>query len=274
MIFLYYGPSAYCRNTKLKIKVKSVLDKNSDTSIKHISFEDEDAILLLGEAIGFRDLFSSGKKVNIIILSKTREIKNKDKKVVIELLKRCERDSNVFCYLNENIRKRIIPVYLSSLLKNIKYERLFFDVVNKNEALKYIKEDLEYEERAVNLDIISKLYDAEDGNLFSISNSAKKLSFLNYSSEKLINLISKEYSSNTTINDFSKALIYNNSLAYKLYMLENFFTKNSFYNGVIAYLSKATNNKELIKKLANEDIKIKSGLLDPDSAILELVLSN
>ncbi len=273
MIFVYYGPETFIRYKEIKKKILEIQKSKEVNEIIEISFENEHSIEKFKESVSFQGLFSSNQ-IKIIKIKNIKSIEKNDKKIFKELLKKCEKDNLIQCIIDENWQKKIFPVIVRPLFKEVEYKEYFCEKLVKSKAIEYIKNSMEEIGIDFSGDLIEKIYEMEGGDMFSVYNESIKLSFLNKSDEELDKILSSEYAPNITMSNLSRAILDKNNIGYKLYYWENFIMQTSFYNGVMPYLSKVSNDINIMNSLVSADIKTKSGLLDPDDAVLEFILNN
>lgn len=273
MLYLYYGPKIFVRNRELRKKLEDVSGYHNKSEFSFDGVNNNDIINTLWGEIRSVGLFPDRDyAVRVLILNNLRALNKNNIKKLKNILKYCENNKNIFCFIKESWNKKTLPVFAESIFDSLEYSSYFFGELDKSSAIRYIKDELSSDGIKIAQDIISIVYDMEGGDLFGTFNELKRLSFLKLSKNKFIEFLKKEHISTITMWEFSKAIIQGASISKKIYMLNIMFQSNNFYYGAVAYLSKVSSDSNILNRLAGYDIKIKSGLLDQDLALLDMVL--
>jgi DNA polymerase III delta subunit len=268
MIYLFYGPNEYGRQRKLSALLEAVLGKNPQTAIARFSLDEEGEVERLYDFIVPRSLFESAKRIAVV---KNSDIVADDdifKRIILLL----GTDKESVLVFNESWDKKDVSGILKKLIESDSVKEFFFDKLTNIEA----KRLAIHESKTMGIEIESSAVDyllsLFNGNLFSFINEAKKLSFLGRSITKKILETMDEYQLDRGIYEFSSAVVYGAGLKERLSLWEQLMHQRTDSYIVLNYLAKGAKNLSLIKKIADVDVSVKTGLLEPEQALLAMLL--
>jgi DNA polymerase III delta subunit len=267
MIYLFYGQNEYLRKKKLSIFLDAVLAKHPQTSVKRFYLDEEGQVEDLYDFLSSWTLFGSVKRAAVVRNSKDSFNLDIFKKILEFILD----DKESVLILDENWDKKDIPEDILSLIKEEKIKSYYFEKLSSQESIKLILKEAKALKINIDLQAVNYLFLLSEGNIEVCINEIKKLSFLNkpISLEFLKSL--DEYQFNWGIYDFSK-IAFDGGIEQKLRFWEIMVYQKTDFYAILNYLAKAAKNLKQIEKIADLDVKIKSGLLEPQQAILAFLL--
>lgn len=269
MIYLFYGPSEYVRQRKLKALSAAILEKKSQTAFGKFSLDEEGEVEKLYEFIVPRSLFESAKRVAIVKNSEDA-INNEIFKRIVLLLGTDKESVLVF---NENWEKKDIPGIISSIIKDGNVKEFYFEKLTERQVKIYLNKEMKLRNILVESSALDYLLKIFWGNIYACVNELEKLSFLKVPITKTLLLSMDEYREEGGIFDFSRAVSFNSNLREKLFLWERLLFQRIDSYTVMNYLAKSAGNLPLIKKIANMDVSVKTGVLEPEQAILSMLLA-
>lgn len=266
MIFLLYGPNLYTKKRNLDELRLSLRNKYKDLAEKRFHLDDGEQEEEFIEFISLSNLFENGKKIALI--SQIDKAKNQEK--LSSILKSNENSDKTAIFITEDWEKKEFTKKIEGLLGGLKIKEQFFGKLPPEKAWEYFSKEIKIK---IDRETFIFIYEYLNNDLFATINEIEKLSFGNKDINLELIKSLPEYRKNINVFDFAKTIIYNESMAKKLLFWEIALTQKIDLFGIFNYLAKASSKEKLIKDLAEKDVKIKSGLLDPDQAILEIILN-
>ena len=272
MIIFLYGPDSYRKNQNLSKLIDGFRQKNSVFSEENFDCKIEDDFLKFKDFLGQQTMFSSKK---LAVLKNAFELGGKEKENLKELLKKNIKSDESFIIIDSDKEPRGEFEFLLDLPKN---NVLKFGDLEGARMEHYI--NTEAERLGISLTPQATVFLAKvfERNTWGLETELEKLRFLHPEEKKKIgiedieemlvyfqtsntfilsNLISKKYG-RQQILPVLETLFLNNEEAAKIF---NFISANPFLNF------------ESVKKMADYDVAIKSGKLDYETALLDLVIS-
>ena len=271
MIILLYGPDNYRRSQKLKEIIHSYEQKQSLFSLERFDFDDSEDFFRFKD-FASQQLIFEGKK--LAILENAFSLGEKDLKSLKDLLKGNIKNENLILIVSDG---RKLPSALEFLLEGAINKQEFGEL--NEEKMKFFirseakKRGLEFSLAAENfLSVFFK------NNTWGLITEIDKLQFLRRELSKI------EVSDLERVGDFLKSSdIYNfinvvsrkGSLSEKLKNLESLFLNHEEPAMIFNFL--AANrflSLDLLKKMADYDVLVKSGRIDYETALLDVCLSS
>jgi DNA polymerase III delta subunit len=269
MIYLFYGPNEYGRQRKLKALSSAILEKKPQTAFGKFSLDEEGEVEKLYEFIVPRSLFEAAKRVAIVKNSVIITGSEIFKRIVLLL----GTDKESVLVFNENWEKKDIPEILLPLIKDDNVKEFYFEKLSERQVKIYLSQEVKTRNISIDPAALDYLLKVFWGNIYACVNELEKLSFLNIPITKPLLLSMDEYQEESGIFNFSRAISSNYALREKLFLWENVLFQRIDGHIVLNYLAKAAGNLSLIKKIADIDVSVKTGVLDPEQALLSMLLS-
>jgi DNA polymerase III delta subunit len=268
MIYLFYGPGQYLRQKKLNAIISATLQKKPQTAFKKFSLDEEEELNQLYDFIVPRSLFESAKRVAIVKNSDLVLDEDIFKRVVILL--GADKESALF--FNEGWEKNEVPKILQPLLEGGSIKEFYFESISESKIRALLSKEIREKGIKTDLPALNHLISVFNGDIYACLNELEKLSLLNVPITKKLLLSMDEYQEESQIFEFSRAVSFNASLGEKLSLWERLSHQRVDGYIVLNYLAKAAGNLPLIKKIADADVSVKTGRLDPEQAILAMLL--
>jgi DNA polymerase III delta subunit len=269
MIYLFYGLNEYGRQRKLKTFSSAILEKKPQTAFGRFSLDEEGEVEKLYEFIVPRSLFEAAKRVAIVKNSMSAVDSEIFKRIVL-LLGTDKESALVF---NENWEERDIPEILVSLIKDGNIKEFYSEKLSERQVKIYLNQEMKLRNISIEPAALDYLLKVFWGDIYACVNELEKLSFLNVPITQKLLLSMDEYQKESGIFDFSRAVSFNSTLREKLLLWEKLLLQRTDSYIVFNYLAKAAGNLPLIKKIADIDISVKTGVLEPEQALLLMLLS-
>ncbi len=281
MILLFYGPNSYSLQKALKKELSGVRERNPNLAHQHFYLDQEGDVENLYNSIVSKGLFDEGKKSVLISDIDESSFEND---LVKKSFQFSADDSSIILFVSACWDKKNFPDFISKLKnKTTSFKELYFDIPSRT-GLSW--KDLEYyafvskiakgicDEKGVKIDspAIILLLSFLDYDLFAFENEIVKLSYLNKIITKDFLLSLSEYKLKANFWDYAKDIISPSDLRRSFIALENIISQKIEPFSLFNYLAKNAKTKFLASKLYNLDKRIKSGLLEVDQALLEIVL--
>ncbi|MFA6136235.1 MAG: hypothetical protein WC705_02665 [Candidatus Paceibacterota bacterium] len=268
MVYFIWGQDAYRRQKCAKEVLNTAQKKYPGLTVKRFYMDEEESALLLMEFLSSQNLFEMGRRACII--SEFDQIKDQS---IIDKIDLLGESPDVLMIFNESWEKNEPPKKISQLNIFKKSKQFYFGDVDFEKECVFVKGEIKNlgincQDGAIRL--LVKNYNKDTWGLI---NEVKKLSFL--SNEIDVDLVKSggDYQTNASFFDFSKGFSNHSNLSGKLFLWEKILSTHDEFFSLFNYLSKSASNRETINSLASADIKVKSGLLNPDQAILEIILN-
>ena len=268
MIYLFYGPGEYSRQKKLNAFISATLQKQPQTAFKKFSLDEEDELGQLYDFIVPRSLFESAKRVAIIKNSNSVLDEDIFKRVIILL--GADKESALF--FNEGWDKGDVPKIIQPLVENGSIKEFYFEKLAESKTKTLLAHEIKARGIRMEIAALEHLLSVFGGDIYACINESEKLSFLNIPITKKLLLSMDEYQEESEIFEFSRSVSSNTTLRERLSLWERLLCQRVDNYRVLNYLAKAAGNLPLIKKIADADVSIKTGVLEPEQALLEMLL--
>ena len=266
MVILLYGPDSYRRQQKLEEIVKNYQNKNSIFSVEHFNFEDNDEFLRLKDFCGQETLFAAKKMAIIKNAPELTETLLNDLK---GLLKSITKNDNSIILLSQNKK---LPSSFDFLLEKPAIHQEF---ENLDEARLEFFISKEAKEKNINLTAaaaktLAKIFKNDAWGLIT---ELEKLS--GFGQKMDVSDVEKSviWFEEPNIYRFIDAVSKNKGLGQKIHALENLFLNEEDSAKIFNFFAASKFlDFEMIKKLADCDVSVKSGKIDYETALFELTL--
>jgi len=266
MLILLYGKDSYRRQKKLTSIIEEYRKKYSTLSMDYFALENADEFLRFKEFSRQLMIFDN-KKMAVLKNASIAEPKE-----LREFLKKYLNDENFTILISEEI----IPAELKYLAKKA-FLLEKFDPLGGDKWLFFIQKEAKQRNISLTSQAINFLALAFENDGWGLINELNKISLVNSKAPLDINALRKvsyyNYES-PDIFDFINSVTRNFSLSQKIIELEKLFIIDEepvkIFN-IMASLKWLSKN--LIKKLADYDVMVKSGKIDYEEVLLDLSLS-
>ena len=269
MIYLFYGPNEYGRRHKLNAFCDAVKIKAPQAAIQKFSLDEEGEIERLYDFIVPKSLFESAKRVAIINNSKSVSDDDIFRRIILLLAT----DKESVLVFNEEWEPKEILKSINDLKAQNGIKEFYFEKLTDAEVKRAALRELKAGGILMDSSAVDYLLGIFNKNLFAFMNEAEKLSFVGGLITKKMLQEMDEYQQDKGIYEFSSAVAYGAELKERMSLWEQLVHQKTDNYIVLNYLAKAVKNLSLIKKIADIDVGIKTGLLEPDQAILNMLLS-
>ncbi|MEK7062202.1 MAG: hypothetical protein AAB940_00465 [Patescibacteria group bacterium] len=275
MLIFLYGPDSYRRQEKLKeIIIKYRKDRQSvgyfDFSIKN----PDEEFNRLREFCASHSLFENVKLAVIenILADFAKSEDKKSQKATINFLKANLENKELTILISEN--KVPLKAFDFLLKKPVLFQE--FKNLSASQLEFFIKKEAEKRGLKLTADAIGFLADNFNEDAWGLINEIEKLSLFNdknFNANRLIEII--DYNKPTNSNDFFKkinVLSFSRSFEEKLVNLEILLGRDEpakIFNFLASFSS---NSPDLIEKFADYDVAVKSGKMDYEEVLLDMVL--
>jgi DNA polymerase III delta subunit len=296
MVILLYGPDSYRKQKNLNTIVKTYQEKHSVFSIEHFNLENEGDFLKLKDFCGQTSLFELKK---LAVVKNATNLKKESSKEIKDFLKdNLKLENNIIILSEEEAPGKDFEFLLKDDVKSYEFKNLsgaHLEVFIKKEVA----------ERKINLApdaiaLLVKVFSTKDGsasggkdNTWGLVTELEKLELLSpepvdHVSPKAL-AVAQGNKQQITAKDLENFLTYfeepalfqfidavskNKHFSQKIYNLENLILNKE--DGAKIFNIFATRpflNFETIKALADYDVLVKSGKLDYELALFDMILS-
>ena len=267
MIILLYGPNTYARDEKARELISSARVKYPDAFYEAI-FGDDESIYTAYQFLSETGLFAGGKKVlyirNASAFSQTELWKNA--RVF------ATRD-NVLCIISEDWQKRDCSEKEKELLRGVDHKMQFFAPYSSSQASHVLATAAQAQGITIEASAAAYIYAYAHMDMEGALQEVARLSLLasSITTSLLYNL--PEYAEPVAIFDFARAITSSAPRVRRLTLWEHMrFQRVDMYM-IFGYLAKMAKTQALISALAHADILIKSGRLEIDQALEQIVVT-
>lgn len=281
MLILLYGPDSYRKQKNLSTIVKTYQEKHSVFSIDYFNLENEADFLKLKDFCSQTSLFELKK---LAVVKNATNLKKEASKEVKEFLKdNLKLENNIIILSEEDEPGKDFEFLLKDNVKSYEFKNLsgpHMDFFIKKEA----------DERKINLtlDATSLLAKVFKNDTWGLITELEKLELLNSDNGDVGSPTSSPNKNQITAKDLENFLTYfeepalfqfidavskNKHFSQKIYNLENLILNKE--DGAKIFNIFATRpflSFETIKALADYDVLVKSGKLDYELALFDLIL--
>lgn len=267
MVYLFYGPNSYARNRAVRSLINERLAKYPDIIFQKFYLDEEGEDQKLHDFCLSKGLFEQGKKMALV-----ENISSGDKELVENIISGSTKEKELIVFINESWDDKTLPKKVSSLFADEDVKKEFFEPFSLKGIIGAISKDEYFYKVPLDPKAVEELYNLLEGNDLATINEIIKLSHLQKPIDlDMIRSIS-DYQKGARIYDFSKKITYPSKLGEKLFYLESLLSQKFEPMSIFNYISKISNSPELVDKMADFDIKIKSGLIEPGQVITAMVL--
>jgi DNA polymerase III delta subunit len=269
MLDIFHGLDSFTRTESFRRSCKDVCDKHGIARIQTANISTDEGFCSIKEAVSFSGLF--GDRPSCLVISGIGDVTGK-KSVYRDLLDACARSKTVYAHLNESWRKGI-PAALKAVFKDVAFCEHSFPALDERRAVDALHETMKKQNIAVDKDAVAFLYRGAGGDMWQVARTLEKYALLVPHITRV--WLEKHGDGQLPAELFSivKPWISHASLGTRMAAWQKLAGQRPNYYGVLGYLAKAAHTPGLVQQLAQADIKIKSGFLEPDQALLEIVLS-
>lgn len=267
MIIFLYGLDSYRRQRKLNKIVEEYKQKHSDISLGYFDLEEEGEFEKLKDFAGQMSIFDSSKLAVLRNISKAESDKMK------EFLKNYFSSENLTILISEN---SISGEFESLLKKAFLTEK--FDELNAEKLKFFAEKEIQNRGVLISDSALDFLVENFRGDIWGFINELEKLILLKSQTGAEISLLdvknAGDYSYEApNIFDFINSVARDSSPGQKIANLEKLLLRQEDPAKVFNIMASSRYlSKDLVKKLADCDILVKSGKLDYEDVFLSLAL--
>lgn len=270
MLYLLYGPNRYARMRQLRELVGERVKKYPDMAVRSLFMGREGAIEELYDAAASQSLFESGKR--LIIVRGSDEAY--DAELFFRALEHARASASVIVLIAEDWRKEKLSKEFNRLFKEggEGVKKQFFEEAEGKKLEAFVAAYAKKEGFSISADAVRFLEAQYKGDLEQIMNEIDRVRFLGRPVTRALLEGLDEYAEQRTLFELTKAFLFRGSVAEKLRSWE-FLRLQKFEPFILFnYLAKASSAQPLVENLAKADIRVKSGRLDMDQALVEAML--
>ncbi len=272
MILFLYGPDSFRKREKIK-EIITKYEKNHQ-SVGFFDFKIKNIDEEFNRLFEFSASHSLFENVKLAVAEDIIENFGKEnQKPFINFLKANLENQELTILISEN--KAPLKAFDFLLKKPVLFQE--FKNLSANQLEFFIKKEAEKRGLKLTADAIAFLADNFNEDAWGLINEIEKLSLFNdknFNGSRLKEII--DYNKPTSSNDFFKkinALLFSRSFEEKLVNLEILLGRDEpakIFNFLASFSS---NPPDLIKKFADYDIAVKSGKMDYEEVLLDIVLT-
>lgn len=267
MIYLFFGPNNYARNKKVSALTEAIIKKHPQTATRTFYLDEGGEIEALYDFLSPRSLFESSKRA-----ARVKNSLDAGSNPLFErVVSLAASDKESVLIFDEPLNDKAIPKWLSGLVKNGGVKTFEFPKLSRDESIRLILNEAKRNGAFMDIGAAQFLFDALNGDVDSCVNEAAKLSQLKRPITRQFLSSLDEYRLVYGIYDFSRSVSGNN-ISEKLRIWEELAAQKTDPYMIFNYLSKSASTLNQIKKIADADVSVKTGLLEPYQAILALLL--
>lgn len=268
MINLFYGLDGYSRRKKISALIEAILKKHPQTTVRNFYLDEEGEIESLYEFLSSGTLFEKAKRVACVKNSNGAE----DSMVFNRTISFMTGDKESVLIFDEDWEEKEIPKNLSAPIKNQQIKTFYFPKLDLEESVQLIFKESKRMGANIEIPAVRYLIQIFSGDISACINEITRISFLEKPiSVKFIESLG-EYRMIQGIYDFSRAAL-NGGISDKLRLWEIMLNQKTDPYIIFNYLAKSAATAGQIKKIADADVGVKSGLLEPQQALLAFLLS-
>jgi hypothetical protein len=263
MITLHYGPNSYRRVHQVQAALQA------HQTVRRCDVTNPEELEQLYEYISWSDLFAQGGG-KVALCWGLKEVADKER--IQQLLERAASDANIALHINEDWSKKTFTKEIKALLKGIKMEACFYGASSEQEDVAYLLSQAQQRNIVTDKRAVEMVY-RQYQDMWAVHHELERIYLCegNATHATVSAHIHKE--KEVSLFQFSRAVCApHSSLKEKTYMWEYILAQRIDMFGVMGYLGKVGASAKMAKALSQADIKIKSGLLEPEQAMLEVVL--
>ena len=263
MIHLHYGPDSYRRVHQVQTAL------GAHHTVRRCDMSNPEELERLYEYISWNDLFAQGGG-KVALCWGLKEVADKER--AQQLLARAASDNNVALHISEDWSKKTLTKEIKALLKGIKMEVCFYGASSEQEDVAYLLSQAQQRNIVTDKRAVEMLY-RQHQDMWAVHHELERIYLSKGNAEHATVASHVHKEKEVTLYQFSRAICAPRpSLKEKTYVWEYILSQRIDMFGVMGYLGKVGASAKMAKALSQADIKIKSGLLEPDQAMLEVVL--
>ncbi|MCR4275468.1 MAG: hypothetical protein NUV83_01805 [Candidatus Wolfebacteria bacterium] len=269
MIILLYGPDNYRRSQKLKEITHSYEQRQSLFSLERFDFDDSEEFYRFKDFAG-QQLIFEGKK--LAVLENAFNLEEKELKLLKEALKENVKNENVILIISDS---RELPGELKFVLDEAIKTQEFLDL--DEEKTKFFMRS-EAKKRGVEFSLAAENFLSAffKNNTWGLITEIDKLQSLHQESAKIeVSDLERagDFFKSSDIYNFINAVSRKESPSEKLKSLENLFLNHEEPAMIFNFLAASRFlSFDLLKKMADYDVLVKSGRIDYETALLDACL--
>ncbi|MFA5098801.1 MAG: hypothetical protein WC461_01100 [Candidatus Paceibacterota bacterium] len=269
MIILLYGPDSYRRQRKLNKIVEEYKQKHSGMSLENFDLEEEGEFERLKDFAGQMSIFDTKK------LAVLKNISEADSDKIKEFLKNYLNSENLTILISENS----VPDEFENLLKKA-FLTEKFDELNAEKLKFFAQKEIQNRGVLISDPALNLLVRNFKGDTWGFMNELEKLILwragnkTEISASDVKNMGDYSYEA-PNIFDFINSIARNSSPSQKIVNLEKLLLGQEEPAKVFNFMAASRYlSRDLVKKLADCDVLVKSGKFDYEDVFLDLALDS
>lgn len=278
MVVLIWGENEHLIRQQTIRLVEQLRSRYPKSGNYYVDCQEEREENTLRERIVSRGIFDEGKRI-VIAKNVFQNANEEEIKGIISIAKD---DADVMLIIATRATKTQEKSSLGIILKESAYKAQQCIKYNQTTALNQMRKKASQINLVISESLLIRVRDAigaqKVGNYIigydmdALENELHRLSMLKKPiTQKIIEQL-YEYRKTATIGELTNAIKRKESAATIFSIWENILFSRVEPVIILQYMAKATDDPELTKKLLEADKKLKSGLLDPDQALVAHVL--
>lgn len=269
MVIYLYGPDSYRKSQNLNKLISGFRQKNSDLSEDYFDFANEDGFVKFEDFLSQQSMFSLKK---LVVVKNPFELDEEESKKFKEILRHNIKAEDNFIFLSSDEEPKKEFEFLLELPKN---NVLKFGALDGARMEHFINTESEKLGIFLTPKAVALLLKLFSGNTWGLITELQKLQFL--SPDKKIDVKDIEetlvYFATSDIRSFSNLISKNSTRKQILPALESLLFNSEEPARIFNFISaNPFLNFENLKKMADYDVAVKSGKLDYETALVDLVL--
>jgi len=269
MVHSIWGPNIYKQRLITEDIIADAKKKDTKVEVRCFDGDEKDVAYELQSALSERSLFETVKK--IFVLRGVEDVE--DQKLLAAIVEKTQKDKDNILIARAYWATKEIPKKYSylQLLENKK--KHFCQKPTSSDTKKALL-DLTEEGISIDQKALEMVCAVWRGDIEGAVNEVRRLAFLeNPITTKTIKKASWQ-AGNVSYFDLVKTLLWRSTFAQRLSAWERVQALHQDNFGLFGYVAKAASgSSDLIQKIARADRAIKIGRLNPDQALLALLLS-
>ncbi|MFA7201774.1 MAG: hypothetical protein WC099_02170 [Candidatus Paceibacterota bacterium] len=268
MILLLYGPNIYARDKKAHELINAAQKKYPNASFETLFGDDEGSIYVAHQFLLERGLFSGGKKILYV-----RHASVFSQAELWVHARTMATQDDTLCILSEDWHTRNHTKEEASLLDGIDHTAQYFAPYTSSQAASLICSSAKTNGVYIDSVTATYLYTHFRMNIYAVLEEVARLSLFSTSITSSLLRGLPEYAESVAVFDFAQAIVSSTTRAHRLTLWEHMIFQHVDMYMIFGYLAKMAKTQTLIKALARVDILVKSGRLEMDQALEELVIA-
>lgn len=266
MIILLYGPNAYARDEKARELIDSARVKYPHASFE-VVFGDDESVYDAHDFLLGTGLFAGGKKILYIHGVSLFPQKEVWARACVAAL-----HTDVLCIISENWQKQEHTEKETELLRGVDHKSQFFAPYTSSQATQILCSVAQTHGVTIDIPTATYLYTYAHMDMCGAIQEVDRLSLLTPSITLSVLRTLPEYTESIAVFDFARAITSSSTLARRLTLWEYMKLQRVDMYMIFGYLAKMAKKQDLITALARADILVKSGRLEIDQALEQVVL--